>query len=434
MTAFANVAMFGWIPLVLVIFAVLPARRAVLVAYIGGFLFLPNAAYDLSGMPDFSKAMATSLAVLLGVACFHPQALTSFRPRWYDLPMLVFCLARVVTSVMNGLGVYDGVSELLERLIHWGLPYLMGRIYFSTRGGMYELILGLFIGGLIYVPLCLWEVRMSPNLHYHIYGFRSRAFGAGMRYGGYRPSVFLWSYIPVATFLAMSTVAGFCLWRSGRLRRIWGISTLVPIGVLLVTMLLTKTLTAVLLVMVAGGVLLTRGIIRKPSVLAVLVVAVPIVVGLRATGVWEAHELVRLAEAVSEERAYSLEYRFDNENILAAKALERPFFGWGGYQRSRVFDERGRDISVTDGAWIIFLGRAGLVGLASFFVIFMVALLRFDRAFPGRSWLRPDVGPAAAAAAVAAMALVNNVPNSTSNPLVHLAIGGTVAFSTRQPG
>ena len=35
------------------------------------------------------------------------------------------------------------------------------------------------------------------------------------------------------------------------------------------------------------------------------------------------------------------------------------FFGWGGWGRSRIIDEYGRDISLTDGHWIIALGQGG---------------------------------------------------------------------------
>ena len=434
MTVFAHVAMLGWIPLVLLIFALVPARRAILIAYIGGFLFLPNAAYDLSGMPDFTKTMASSFAALLGVILFHPKALLAYRLRWYDVPMVIFCCSPVMTSVLNDLGIYDGLSALLERLVGWGLPYLMGRLYFGSREGMYELVLGLFIGGLIYVPFCLWEVRMSPNLHYHIYGFRSRGFHLGVRYGSYRPSVFLWSFIPVANWLAVTTVAGFWLWWSGRSSRFSGVSTLIPVGILLITTLLSKTLGAVVLLLVGVSVLLSRSFVRRPSLLKLLVLIVPFIIGARATGMWSGEELVSLARMAGEERSHSLEYRLGNENILAEKALQRPIFGWGGYGRSGIYNEWGDGVSTTDGLWIIELGKSGLVGVASLLAIYMVPLLRFDRRYLRRSWLDPDIAPGAAAAAIIVMALVNNVPNVTINPLVQIAMGGVVAFSTDELG
>ncbi len=432
MTALAHLAMFGWIPLILLIFAFAPPRRAILVAYIGGFLFLPNAAYELSGMPDYTKTTAAGLAVLLGVVIFDSRTVLSFRLRWFDLPMVVFCSSVVVTSIVNDLGVYDGLSRLLERLVDWGLPYLVGRTYFSNRQGMYELAMGLFIGGLIYVPLCLWEIRMSPNLHNQLYGFRARNFGLGIRYGGYRPIVFLWSYIPVANWLAGAAVAGFWLWWSDRQGRFLGFPMIVPVLALLATMLLAKTLAAVVLLVLGFGVLLSRGALR-PNLLRVLVLVVPLIVGFRATAVWDGEGLVNLAGMVSEERADSLRYRIDNENKLAEKALQRPLFGWGGWGRARVYDDRGKDVSTTDGLWIIVLGKSGWVGLGSLLAMFVVTLLRFDRRFPGRSWLRRDIAPAAVAATIVLMGFINNIPNVTNNPLIPIAIGGVGSFTLAVP-
>ena len=39
-------------------------------------------------------------------------------------------------------------------------------------------------------------------------------------------------------------------------------------------------------------------------------------------------------------------------------------WGWGAFGRGRVYDDTGKDISVTDGWWIIQLGGRGAVGLA----------------------------------------------------------------------
>ena len=50
--------------------------------------------------------------------------------------------------------------------------------------------------------------------------------------------------------------------------------------------------------------------------------------------------------------------------MLAAKAMRRPVFGWGGWGRSRVHDEWGTDLSITDGLWIIQFGQLGQVQLS----------------------------------------------------------------------
>ena len=76
--------------------------------------------------------MAATLGMMLGTLLFAPDRLMSFRPRWFDLPMLVWCFSGIPTSLSNGLTLYDGLSDSLGQIVVWGLPYLLGRLYFST--------------------------------------------------------------------------------------------------------------------------------------------------------------------------------------------------------------------------------------------------------------------------------------------------------------
>src|SRR3989337_928160 len=131
--------MFGWIPFVLLLFAVLPPRRAILFAYLGAFLFLPNAAYQLQGLPDYTKMSSANLGALCGMILFDPSRLLKFRPHPADLPVALFCLTPFVSSVNNGLGIYDGLSVVLSRIILWGIPYLSGRTYFTNLQSLREL-------------------------------------------------------------------------------------------------------------------------------------------------------------------------------------------------------------------------------------------------------------------------------------------------------
>jgi hypothetical protein len=87
--------------------------------------------------------------------------------------------------------------------------------------------------------------------------------------------------------------------------------------------------------------------------------------------------IVELARSIDNERAESLAYRFDNEDILLLRAFERPLFGWGRYGRSRVYDpDTGRDISVTDGRWIIDIGQFGLIGFLTEFGLLSICVFR----------------------------------------------------------
>ena len=157
------VALFGWLPVIMMIFSTTPPRRAVVVCFIGAWLFLPYAGYDLPGIPDYSKRSATSLGVMLATVIYRSDWLFATRLRWFDVPMLVLCSCPMASSLANGLGAYDGLSASFTYVVTWGLAYLIGRVYFTRPEHLRELALGIVAGGLIYVPLCAWEFRMSPR-------------------------------------------------------------------------------------------------------------------------------------------------------------------------------------------------------------------------------------------------------------------------------
>ena len=75
-----------------------------------------------------------------------------------------------------------------------------------------------------------------------------------------------------------------------------------------------------------------------------------------------------------------MKFRFMNEDLLAAKAMQRPVFGWGGWGRSRVFsEETGEDLTVTDGLWIIILGSSGFFGLITLMSMLLLPAILLRR-------------------------------------------------------
>src|SRR5205823_4753004 len=117
---------------------------------------------------------------------------------------------------------------------------------------------------------------------------------------------------------------------------------------------------------VGAVVLLASRRAGRPAALALLLLVPPAYMALRLTGVWSGEGVVEwVGSRVDEERAQSLEFRLRNEDLLIDRALEQPAFGWGGWGRSRVVDDTGRDLTVTDGLWVIALGDRGFFGLAA---------------------------------------------------------------------
>ncbi len=191
MTALAYLALLGWIPFVLVAFLFLQPRVAVIAALAAGSLLLPVFSIPIPGPLDFGKPEVICAAVLIGIICFDPRRLLEYWPDAIDVFWFTWIAAGALSSLSNDLGGYDAFCVLLSRLLLWGVPYLVGVLYMGTRAGLCSMLWVLFLSGLAYVPLCLFEVRMSPQLHYMVYGMAQHAFDQTVRGGGYRPMVFM---------------------------------------------------------------------------------------------------------------------------------------------------------------------------------------------------------------------------------------------------
>ena len=427
------VTLFGWIPFVLFLFMILPPRRAVITAFLLAWLFLPMAGYAVKGLPDYTKMSATVIGVLMAAAIFDTDRLLNFRPRWIDIPMILWCTSGMVSSYLNGLGIYDGCSEIVHQFITWGLPYIIGRIYFGDLEGLRELAVGLFIGGLIYVPLCWFEIRMSPQLHVWVYGFRQHSFFQNVRDGGYRPMVFMQHGLMVAMWMSMTTLIGVWLWKSKVIRQIWDMPMYLLVPAMLLTVYLCKSKYATLLLLTgAGTMFLVRATKIRWLVLALLLVP-PTYMWLRADGIVTGESMIAMAERMfGEERAQSLSVRINNENALAERALERPWFGWGGWGGQRVAGPDGKDL-VTDSLWIITLGKGGIVSLIALTAMLLLPMILVVFDWRAELWAHPAIAPIIVLGMMTALYMFDHLMNGMVNPIFMLACGavGSAHFTAR---
>lgn len=427
---FCELALFAWVPTVLLMFAVLPPRRAVIGAFVGGWLFLPIYGIDIVGLPPFSKVSASAYSVLLGAALFDGGRLTAFRPRWFDLPILVWCITPLASSLSNGLGVYDGLSACLSEIVLWGIPYYLGRVYFNDWEGIRELAIGVFIGGLIYMPLTWVEMRMSPQFHKWVYGFHQHSFAQTIRSGGWRPMVFMQHGIACAMWMTAAAIVGVWLWTSGALRSIAGVPLYLLAPALVLTAAMCRSAGALLLLIAGLGTYFWVRTFKNALPLLALILFIPAYVTLRASASWSGQDLVEFSRATfGEKRAASLQYRLDAENLLTHKALEQPWFGWGRWNRNRVRDpDTNKDLAVTDGLWVIVLGTTGWVGLTAItLVILLPAVLYLARCPPGW-WMHPMAAAGAAFAVLLPLHMIDNLWNAMLNPIYVLLIGAMMGL------
>lgn len=431
MTPLVPIAMYGWIPVLLFLFVALPPRRAVIAAFITGWLFLPEARFLIAGLPDYTKMSATTSGILLATILFDFERITRLRPAWIDIPTAIFVLCPFLSSINNGLGPYDGVSATLDRMVEWGFPYLIGRVYFTDARAIKELAIGIVIGGLVYVPLCLWEIRMSPQLHATLYGFSPSPFHNALRFDGFRPKVFLHSGLPLGLWMTTATLMAVWLWRVKLLPNWWGLDGKWWLLLLTVTTILCKSMGALaLLALTLAALYVSSRFKTRWPVLVLACLPVLFIFG-RVNG-WRADFIVNTARMISENRAASFQFRIDNHDLLIDRARKRPITGWGGWGRNRVRNEFGRDIAVTDGMWVIYFGMNGYVGLVSMFGILLLPAGVFFLRMPSNAWAHPEAAAPIALATLPIIFAGDNLANAMPNPVFILATGAIAGFVAQQ--
>lgn len=432
MTPLVPIALFGWIPVVLLLFAALPPRRAVLAGFFLAWMFLPMAGYRITGLPDYTKVSATCVGVLLGILLFDGGRIFTFRPKLVDVPIVVWCLLPLPSAIAGGYGVYEGLSLALSRTVSWGIPFLVGRLYFGNLTGVRELAIAMVLGGLVYVPLCLYEIRMSPQLHRIVYGYHQHMFLQAYREGGWRPTVFMQHGLAVGTFMCTAALVGFWVWRTRSVRALGGVPMVWLVPPLIVTAYLVKSTGATALAL-AGGVLLVairvlRSSVARTAMVLMLVAAPGAYVAARTVLGWDGRQIVQLAETLfGATRADSIAFRLVSEDNMWALAQPHLLLGQGRFN----FDYRTPDGAigvVPDGYWIIALGCNGVVGLAAFFAVMALPVLRFTLRTKAWMWWHPGVAPAAVVAVAIALYAVDCVFNAMENPIFFLAIGGMAAL------
>jgi len=419
--------LYAWPVLTVALFFTVRPRRAVIISMLGGMLFLPETFVGLPALPDLNKYVCSSFGCLAGALIADSKTLFRFRFRWYDFPMLGFCtLAPFTASMTNGLGVWDGLSEAIRGMSMFGGPYLLGRVYFRDLPALKELALGVFIGGLLYAPLVIFESVMSPQLHNMVYGFHPHKFAQTRRLGGWRPTVFMEHGLMVGLWMTCSTIAGFWLWRSGAVKRIRHIP--VPMGVLVGGMIvmvgLCRSMNAYVLLACGIGLYFLMSATRLRVALLILILIPPGYAYARTAGLYSGDSAVALARMVNPGRADSLAYRIYNEQFLIDRAMEQPLFGWGGHDRMRPPEEEGG--GAADGAWVIALGQRGFFGL-TLWLLAMLLPAMFALKWPGAAWTSPQFAGAAGLAVVLTLYSVDSLVNDMPNVIYILAAGALTA-------
>ncbi len=437
----AYAMLLAWPLVAWAIYTRLPAAQALIWAILGAYLILPpaQAAFDLPVIPALDKVSISNLAALV-FTLFLLRARVEVLPRnpVARLLLALFIASPFATSVTNPdaipiragdvppLSAYDAISYVTDQVIAM-IPFVLARQFLRTEAGLRLLVQALVAAGLAYSLPMLVEARFSPQINVWVYGFFQHDFSQMMRGNGFRPIVFLPHGLWMA-FLAMAwAVAAVLLAREAPPEaRPWRIGVaLYLLALLVLTRSLGPTVYAaglVPLVLLAPR----RWQVLVAAALAVVVITYPL---LRGANLVPLDDILAMARGISAERAASLDYRITNEEVLLARAMEKPWFGWGGYGRSLILDPvTGRILSVPDGGWIIVLGTYGWLGYAAQYGLLTLPLLLLGReALLSRAAVLTPC--ACGIALIYAANLVDLLPNDTLVPLTWLMAGALIGFA-----
>ncbi len=408
--------------------------RGVMACIVIGWIFLPpGRGVNLPGLPQFTKEFSVSYALMIGVLISDATRLASFKPRLLDIPMLVWILVPLPSSITNNLGAYDGFSEVYFNLFIFGVPYLLGRVYIRNPDDVKTVAIWFILAGLIAAPMALWESRMSPHLNESVYGYRVAKFHMAKRMGGYRPMLFMRHGLEVGLWMATSSAVAIWLWITTRKQiRIlnWPLPNMSTIVV--VATLLSRSLGALILLIGTTGAAFFVRTTGLRIVLIALILTPSIYLTIRISNVWAPDQLTAIIRAFDPDRADSLESRLGQELNIAQHALEKPVFGWGGHDRYRPQDEYGHATPV-DGMTTISFGKRGLVGLSALLAMTALPSLLMVLRIKGRSITSSIWAPAVGIMLALCIYSMDMMFNAFYTPLHIVGIGviASVAVQTK---
>ena len=105
-----------------------------------------------------------------------------------------------------------------------------------------------------------------------------------------------------------------------------------------------------------------------------------------------------------------------------AKANQKPLFGWGGWGRNRIYNaDYAKDVTITDGGWIIYFGLFGWFGYLALFGLFAVSVVRLNGAIKTAEPV--DAIVSGGIALILAINIADMLPNANLTPLTFVLAG-----------
>lgn len=438
------IALLAWIPLSLLIFRRFPIRIAVLVNFVGGWAVLPAANYidggtafpywiigtSLESDYFFTKATVIGFTGILGVFLFDRSRFKRFRLTPWDLAMGMWLISPLLSAIANPDNFNEGWIGEIYQLLAWGSPYLIGRLYFTDTQSLRLAAKAFVIGGLAYIPFCIFEIIKGPKIYAFLYGYQPFQTNGQERFIGYRPIGLLENGNQLGIWMTTATLIAMWLWRRKTAQSVLGIPiSIVAIALFVISILCQSTGAIILLLALIPFVFVDpRHLSRTVSI--VLVTGIIAFAAFRLSNMISVHDLVQENPVAHAVDGYlrgigkgSLGWRLNQDERHIDTALNEPILGYGQWDWWRGGYQRPWSL------WLLVFGMYGSVGLVSLEALLLIPALRVVW-FP---LARSDIGYTNMRHTLSAAVLISAIDSLLNSSMILpllLVIGGMTIWST----
>lgn len=429
----AYLALIIWPIIALVLYQKKELLPATFWTIVGGYLLLPvGVEIDFPLLPSMNKETIPAIMALIGCKYIAKEDIKILPPKGIERNLiLLFFIGAIGTvftnsdsivvgnSYLPGLSIRDLFSVIVGKYLLL-LPFILGMQLIKTKDDQIELFKLIVFAGLLYSLLILFEIRMSPQLHKWVYGFFPHTWGQQVRYGGFRPVVFLGHGLWVSMYIVV--VIGAAITLSKLKLKLSKPPNAAVVVFLILLLIFSKGFGSIILGLIllfAIWVLSPRMIYLVSITIAMLSITYPF---LCLTENFPHQLVIENIDSISPAQAGSLQFRFNHEIALLERATERFFFGWGAWGRNRLED------SIVDGYWIGLIGSYGIVGFISIFGLMFVAIWKSRVRIKYLSD-NEDKTLLVSLSLIVSLIMIDQIPNHSENPFFWFLTGSLIGRS-----